>query len=268
MKKITLFIICLYITINASSQVLYGNTGLLHMPTAEMQNDKTFMFGGNYLDKHFLAPYWNNPNYNHTYNYFINITFFPWLEISYTCTLVKGQPSNYWPPQTWGKFVNQDRHFSGRIRLWKEGWLNKWTPQIVIGSNDPGSFNNCGGGKINFEQKGATHNYFNRYFISATKHLEFKNIGELGVHLTYIYSRAQELNYDGMAIGVNYKINLKELISSYKYLNNLNLMAEYDVRFLNLGFSYALWKDYINIICSWDECKYFSGGIYFKVHLK
>ncbi len=27
-------------------QYMYGTTGLLQMPTAEMQRDKTFMFGG------------------------------------------------------------------------------------------------------------------------------------------------------------------------------------------------------------------------------
>ena len=31
-------------------QALTGTTGLLHAPSAEMQRDKTFMFGGNILD--------------------------------------------------------------------------------------------------------------------------------------------------------------------------------------------------------------------------
>lgn len=268
MKRIVLLIILTFSVISVKSQTLYGNTGLLHMPTAEMQKDKTFMFGGSYLDKHFLSPYWNNPHYNHTYNYYINITFFPWLEISYTCTLVKGQPSNYWPKKTWGKFVNQDRHFSGRIRLWKEGWWKEWTPQIVIGSNDPGSFNGDGGGKINFEQKGSTHNYFNRYFLAVTKHINAVGLGNLGIHIAYIYSRAQEMNYKGTAIGVNFKFNINDNGSFYKYINNLNLMAEYDARTPNLGFNYSLWKDRINILCDWNNCKYFSTGIQLKICLK
>ena len=34
---------------------LYGTSGLLHMPTADMQKDKTVMLGGNVLDKHPLS---------------------------------------------------------------------------------------------------------------------------------------------------------------------------------------------------------------------
>ena len=73
------------------------------MPTADMQKDKTVMLGGNVLDKHPLSTYWNNKNYTYTYNYYINVTIFPWLEVAYTCTLVKGVKGNYWPEQTWGK---------------------------------------------------------------------------------------------------------------------------------------------------------------------
>lgn len=32
------------------AQFVYGTTGLLHMPTGEMQRDKTFMFGCAFLD--------------------------------------------------------------------------------------------------------------------------------------------------------------------------------------------------------------------------
>lgn len=35
---------------NSYGQALRGTTGLLHAPTADMQQDKTFMFGGNVLD--------------------------------------------------------------------------------------------------------------------------------------------------------------------------------------------------------------------------
>lgn len=42
------------------------------MPTAEMQRDKTFMFGGGFLEKHATPARWT---YN-TLNYYINITLF------------------------------------------------------------------------------------------------------------------------------------------------------------------------------------------------
>ena len=52
----------------------------------------------------------------------------------YTCTLHKiGLPQYGYSY----KFRNQDRQFSARLRVWKEGWWKEWTPQIVVGANDP-----------------------------------------------------------------------------------------------------------------------------------
>ena len=108
------------------------------MPTADMQRDKTFMFGGGFLEKHATPARWT---YN-TFNYYLDITIFPWLEVSYICTLHKAMEvdpaygSGFWVPSTYGKFVNQDRNFAVRLRLWKEGWWKPWTPQIVLGAND------------------------------------------------------------------------------------------------------------------------------------
>ena len=44
-------------------------------------------------------------------------------------------------------------------------------------------------------------------------------------------------------------------------------MAEYDARTVNIGAHYQLWKDHINLIAELNNGKYFSGGIYFKIHL-
>ena len=73
LKKIFL-IITLFLFCNISkAQLTDGMTGLLHMPTAEMQKDGTVMIGGNFLNKHNLP---NNRWWGYdTYNYFINITF-------------------------------------------------------------------------------------------------------------------------------------------------------------------------------------------------
>ena len=123
--NIVLFIILLTNGSRINAQTMYGTTGLLYAPTAEMQKDKTFMVGGSMIDHNiYRSDYWNShEEYNpYTYNYYLNITIFPWLEVAYTCTLVKGLiGSSGWPQQTWSKFVNQDRSFHGRLRLWKEG---------------------------------------------------------------------------------------------------------------------------------------------------
>jgi len=240
MKKILLLCIGFVFSIHVDAQALWGTTGLLHMPTADMQKDKTFMFGGNILNKNVMPPRWNNFDYTHTYNYYINITFFPWLEIAYTCTLVKGREADggYWPQSTWGKFVNQDRNFSGRLRLWKEGWWKWWTPQIVLGANDPGSFNSYGGGSISFDKSGDTSHHFNRYYIAATKHFDFAAIGRLGIHAAYCHSiKDASLRYTGPAVGANFRFNLLSDTFWAKALNGFDWMAEYDTRHVNVGFN-------------------------------
>lgn len=245
-------------------QYSYGTTGLLHMPTGEMQQDKTFLFGGSFLNKN-MTP---NPQWNYdTYNYYVNITFFPWLEISYDLTLNQGKPGKYWPKRTWGKFVNQDRQFSARFRLWKEGWYYDWTPQVVFGTNDPGSHERNGGGKIIIDDEHNT-NHYTRFFLAATKHLAFEGVGEIGAHAALIYSREDNNYFTRPAVGANFELQLLEMDKWQKWVNGLNLMGEFDGEGINVGASYKIWRDNINVIAELHECKYFSGGIYFKLHLR
>lgn len=49
MRKILLILVG---TLAYMSLYAQFTTGLLNMPTAEMQRDKTFMFGGGFLEKH------------------------------------------------------------------------------------------------------------------------------------------------------------------------------------------------------------------------
>lgn len=267
-------ILSLLYTSPTSAQHTNGTTGLLHAPSADMQKDGTFMFGGSAIDVATLSGYWSNHKREYTpftYNYYINITMFPWLEISYTCTLVKGNyGSSYWPSPTWGKFVNQDRSFHGRLRLWKEGWWKNWTPQIVLGLNDPGSHKTNGGGGITLGGgEGGNHNYHTRYYLAATKHFKFEGIGNLGLHTAYVVGKAMtDEHYKGGSAGVNFRFNMNKENTFCKYLNGLNLIVEYDAKTINVGGHYSLWKEYVNIVAELNNGKHFCGGIYFKVPLK
>lgn len=266
-------VLCIVVCINCSvsAQALYGTTGLLHAPTAEMQKDKTLMIGGNVLH---LVPlqYLKTNEIKYTFNYYLNITIFPWLEVGYTCTINYAEHgSTYFPPQSWGKYTNQDRAFNARIRLWKEGWWKPWTPQIVLGLDDPTSHESYGGGAIKFDEEGMQNNHFTRYYLAATKHFNFNGIGTLGVHAAYVDYRASWFpHYKRPAIGANFKFNQLNHQDNWviKAVNGLNLMAEYDARTVNVGFEYSFWKDYINAVAELNNGKYFSGGVIFKVHLK
>ena len=67
---------------------MYGTTGLLQMPTAEMQKDKTFMCGVGAISPQIIPSkeWWGD---YYTLNYYVNITIFPWLEVGYNCVLIK-----------------------------------------------------------------------------------------------------------------------------------------------------------------------------------
>lgn len=270
MKRILLLVFWCSVSLWVDAQALLGTTGLLHAPTADMQRDKTFLFGGNYLNTHSLSTHFRSKEVGYTFNYYLNVTLFPWLEAAYICTLVHADHgSTYFPEQSWGKFTNQDRAFSARLRLWKEGWWKEWTPQIVLGLDDPTSHADHGGGELVTGNTGGSNNYATRYYLAATKHLDFRNIGEWGIHAAFVYGNAKGMeHYKRPSFGVNFHFCLPESFSACKVLNGLNLMAEYDAHTVNVGAHYQCCKDHINVIAGLNDGKYFSCGIYFKVHLK
>ena len=69
-----------------------GVSGLLNIPSADMQEDGTFMAGGNYLPQEMLPQEWG---YN-SGNYFVNLTFLPFMEVAYRCTLLKVESTGKW----------------------------------------------------------------------------------------------------------------------------------------------------------------------------
>lgn len=254
-RKLLVVTCFLVLGIPAIAQFTYGTTGLLHMPTADMQQDKTFMAGSGYLNKHATPSRW----YYNTWNYYINITFLPWIEVAYTCTIF-----DEWLANRKVHMINQDRSFHGRLRIWKEGWWKEWAPQIVVGVND--FTTGSGGDYTEMGVDGDANGYLNRYYIAATKHLSWH--GEWGIHAAYVYNKRGKDKLNGVAVGVDYQFALKGEELWQKAVNGLNLMAEYDSKFVNIGAKYTFWKDQINIITELRECKYPSVGVYFKVHLK
>ncbi|WP_455674362.1 YjbH domain-containing protein [Phocaeicola sp.] len=230
-----------------------GLTGLLHMPNAEVQRSGTFMLGGNFLDKHNLPndKWWGYD----TYSYYASIAFFDFLEVSYTCTLFKGKNTGFWPQQTWGKFVNQDRHFSGKLRLLKEGQWWQHMPALALGVNDPTT-----GAGIDYKDMavdGDGNGFFNRWYIALTKHINTQ-AGEFGIHAAYLYNRRTDYPLNGPAFGLNF---------CPAFHKELNFIAEYDAKTINIGATYSLWSDHFNLLFELQQCKYISAGLVYKVNL-
>lgn len=248
--KWLLTLLIMFLVQRASAQLTYGTTGLLHAPSAEMQRDKTVLLGGNFLNKENTPGTW----YYHTYNYYLNVTFFPWLEVGYTCTLFKAEALGL-APYGYTGFTNQDRYFSLRLRLLKEGQLWKHMPAIVIGTSDP------------YTESGATENgqissvdgngYFCRFFIAATKHLPIGS-EEIGVHLSYLYNRRIDYHLNGPAAGISWNPSAHP---------QLRLIAEYDAKDFNVGATYLLFN-HLHAQVEMQRMKYFSGGICYKIYLK
>ena len=289
MKRIIVIACCIAcIYSSASAQFNYGTTGLMNMPTADMQRDKTFMAGGNWLSRHTTVPRW----WYDTWNYYINITIFPWLEVGYLCQGHKAVPtdygnkSGYWVKDDYGRFVNQDRSFHVRLRLWKEGWWKSWTPQVVIGGDDVIG-DSWHGGSLSYTSEGGYSNGFLcRYYLAITKHFCFNGVGDLGTHFTWIYGTRFDNDLCDPAVGANFRFGLKADDNFFrKLVNGISLMAELlpgytdvndDLTFnedgskyqFNVGLTYSCWKDHINAVFQMDKCKYPSAGLYFKVYLK
>jgi len=250
MMKFKLFFIVLFcsLSLSAFSQLSYGTTGLLHAPSAEMQHDKTFMVGGNFLNKELTPPTW----YYHTYNYFLNVTIFPFLEVAYTCTLFKAEALGL-KPYGYSGFTNQDRYFSARLRVLKEGQFWKYMPAVVLGTSDP--FTSSGGGQVGTTEG---NGYYSRFYIAASKHIPVVGKEEIGVHLSYLYNNRKEYKLNGFALGVTYNPSFHP---------QLRMIAEYDSKDFALGATYLLFK-HLHVQVEMQRMKYFSGGLTYKIHLK
>lgn len=228
-----------------SAQLTYGVTGLLHAPSAEMQEDKTVMLGANFLHQNLTPPKWN---YN-TYNYYLNITIMPWLEVAYTCTLFSAESLGL-KPYGYSGFTNQDRYFSVRLRALKEGQFWKHMPAVVLGTSDPYTSS----GKVATEQG---NGYFSRFYIAATKHIRIGR-EEIGLHLSYLYNFRHDYPLNGVAAGITYNPSVHP---------QLRLIAEYDSKDVALGATYLLFN-HLHAQVELQNLKYFSGGLMFRFNLK
>ena len=210
-----------------------GVSGLLNIPSADMQEDGTFMAGGNYLPQEMLPQEWG---YN-SGNYFVNLTFLTFMEVAYRCTLLKVESTGKW---------NQDRSVSLRLRPLKEG---KWWPSVVIGSNDLLTT-----GELNPFLDSGGNRYFSSVYAVGTKHFGFygHDIGvTVGGHVPF-RSRSENKGVFG---GVSYRP---------AFLKPLEVMAEYDSKVVNMGVSARLF-DHFSLYAYCYDFKTVAGGIRYEL---
>lgn len=214
-----------------NAQPTSGTTGLLNIPTAEMQRDGTFMFGGNYLPES-ITP--ERFSYN-TGNYYINITFLPFWEVNYRLTLLQTLST--------GIYSQQDRSFGMRIRLMKGG---RYFPSIVIGGDD-----------LYTHVEGGGNQDFGKIYAVLTKNIKWEEYN-VAATLGYYMDTFQKNQRTGLFGGLAF---------TPAFFKSLTLMAEYDTKAINAGASFLLF-DHLYLQAFVYDLKYFTAGIQYRVYLK
>ena len=199
--------------LKVQAQYSMGNTGLLNIPTADG-----------------MTPF----NFN-TGNYFVNMTFLSFVELSYRCTLLKTRRYD-------GKrgYFQQDRSMTARIRPLKEG---KYRPSLVIGVDDP--FKNTG------------TNYFATVYGALTKGFSIAQGDRLAVTAGYYIPLNDHSIKDGPFGGISY---------SPAFCREMTVMAEYDSEGFNVGAAARLWRQ-LSIHVFTREFNSISGGIRYECRL-
>jgi hypothetical protein len=226
-KKYILTLVVALWPLISKSQTLTGMTGLLNIPSADMQADGTFFMGVNYL------PIVNQPTWGYpTGNYYFNLTFLPFLEVAYKCTLLKIN----------GRYTNQDRGASFRLRFIKE---SKSMPAATVGVHDFHTTSENG------------NQYYAATYIVFTKHIELKH-SVLGITSGYGPNILQSNQFSGYLGGITF---------TSVYFRPLTLMGEYDSQGLNFGASLFL-LNHVYVFSMVQHLQYYAGGVAYKICLK
>lgn len=237
----------------ASAQLYTGMSGLIHVPSAEMFEAGEAQIGAYYMNRHFL-PGSDNPELKgfkydgkgyDTVDFYASITPFSWIQIGYAFTLEKHLIEGYDKPG----YNMKDRYISLKVQPLGEG---KWYPAVALGANDFLS-------SATKRHTGAseTGGYFCNFYIALTKHFDLRG-SELGVNLDYRYSPNEYFRkWNGVVGGVAWRP---------RGFRKLRVMAEWTGHEVNIGADILLWR-HLFIQTAMVGCRYFTGGISYRVNL-
>lgn len=263
LRKVLLLASLVVLPLLGFAQQYTGMSGLIHVPSADMDKAGVARVGAHFLNREFTPD--GGFNYGgkyHTMSHYLSITPFSWLEIGYTCTFQKGKAIDDLTGQVMegkAKYRFKDRYFSLKLQPLKER-EGKWWPSLAVGTNDPyGTDGNNGTGKEEVKpSKGdGKSQYFANFYVAASKHFDLKG-NALGVHLAYRHwKRSYNDKWNGPVGGITFQPSFQK---------NLRLIAEYTGDDVNIGFDWKLWK-FLLLQSSLQNGKYFSGGLCFCINL-
>ncbi len=239
MKK-TFFttIFFLLLSLAVSAQQYIGLSGMIHVPTADMDTVGVARVGAHYIPRSMMPDRMllDGEKFNSLTNY-LSVTPFRWIQLSYGYTLWKfHQDKN---PNNQVGFYAKDRYFSIKLQPIREG---KWWPSVVIGGNDVW-------GSADEGESGS--NYYKNYFISASKHLDVG--GHLiGGHVTYRrWSKEFNHKWNGVVGGITFQPG---------FYRPLRAMAEWDGNEVNIGVDCQLFK-YFLVQCALLDLRTLNAGL-------
>ncbi len=225
---------CVYF-VCANAQHTAGTSGLLNTPSADFNSDGTFSFGINYLPETVTPDRFDYP----TGNFFANITYFSFFEVSFRSTLQR-------VPQNGNKMTNQDRSVSLRLRALKE---SRYLPAFVVGTNDMLS------SKLTtfIDNDREDNQFFASVYGVTTKNIPFSG-NTIGLTIGYEYATNRMSQFTGLLAGLRF---------SPSFFKPLSLIVEYDASNINAGASALLFKHvYLQVFTS--KFKNISAGISYR----
>lgn len=236
MIKRYLLVICFMVvgigTIRA--QHALGNTGQLMIPTADMDPAATFRGGATVTQPNLISE---DMDY-YSGNYYISLTAFSWLEVTFRETLFRGHYAH--------GFHEQERSGGIRLRLLAEK-DGKWWPSMAIGTHD--LIRNKGGWTP-----------LQGYYAVATKHFGNSRVGSFGLTIGYFNHLRDKNKYmehtykNGVFGGVTYALPRAE---------NVQVMAEWDTVGMNVGVHALLWR-HLGVMLFTRDFKGVNGGLYYS----
>ncbi|MDO5525394.1 MAG: YjbH domain-containing protein [Prevotella sp.] len=233
------------------AQLYTGTSGLINTPSADMNEEGTALIGSYFMNKHFTPEddgrhgfIYDGKKYN-TADFYVSVTPFKWIELSYTFTLQKSLLEGYDRP----KYNQKDRYFSIKLNPLREG---RYYPAIAIGANDF-----LGSPTKRHAHGGNGTGYFCNYYIAATKHIKLYG-HDISMNVAYRYCpHIYNKKWNGLVGGITYRPS---------FAKKLRAIAEYTGNEINIGADCLLWK-HLLLQAALQDGKYFSGGVCFQMNL-
>lgn len=247
--------------LSLKAQQYCGMTGLINVPTAEMDSAGQARIGVHYLNGHFTPDsrswYEGDKKYN-TGDMYLSITPFKWVEIGYVMTLFKVQETDY--PNDKPGYNRKDRYFTLKFTPLHEG---KWWPSVSVGANDILSTGFLRNNNTLESTTNTNNGFFRTYYLALTKGIDFSD-NRVAATLVYRrYTAAYNHRWQGLVGGVSYT---PWFVKGGYTLSDMRVMAEWDGCEVNIGADCILWR-HLMLQVSLQNFRYVSAGICYTVNL-